>query len=64
MMFGAVKMFPYVLDFMGTEQTFLIFAVNSFMGVVFTYYYLPETHSKSFMEIEKSFTRNITNNHK
>lgn len=56
LMFGAVKLFPYVLDSMGTQQTFLIFALNSFAGVVFTYYLLPETLGKSFKEIERSFT--------
>lgn len=61
-MFGAVKMFPYILDFIGTEKTFFMFAINSFMGVAFTYFYLPETLGKSFKEIEKSFVRNKTNN--
>lgn len=62
MMFGTVKMFPYILDYMGTQQTFLIFAINSFLGVAFTYQYLPETLGKSFKEIEKSFIRNVVNN--
>lgn len=55
LMFGTVKMFPYILDFMGTQHTFFIFAVNSLIGVVFTYFHLPETLGKSFKEIEKSF---------
>lgn len=62
MMFGTVKIFPYILDCVGTQQTFWIFAVNSFLGVAFTYYYLPETLGRSFKEIEKSFMRNVTNN--
>lgn len=55
-------MFPYILDFIGIEKTLCMFAVNSFMGVIFTYFYLPETLGKSFKEIEKSFIRNRTNN--
>lgn len=62
MMFGAVKLFPYILDFMGTQQTFFIFAVNSFIGVAFTYVYLPETLGKNFKEIEHSFVRDEENN--
>lgn len=62
LMFGVVKAFPYILDYVGTQQTFYIFAINSFLGVLFTYVYLPETLGKSFKEIEMSFVRNKENN--
>lgn len=62
MMFGTVKVFPYILDYMGAQQTFWIFAINSFTGCIFTYHFLPETLGKSFKEIEKSFSQNIADN--
>lgn len=55
LMFGAVKIFPYVLDYFGAQQIFYLFAVNSFFGVIFTYAYLPETLGKHFKEIETFF---------
>lgn len=58
LMFGVVKIFPYLLDFLGTQNIFYIFALNSLLGVLFTYMFLPETLGKSFEEIELSFKRN------
>lgn len=54
-MFGAVKVFPYIMDYLGAQQIFYLFAINSFIGVLFTYAYLPETLGKSFKEIESFF---------
>lgn len=61
-MFSVVKVFPYILDYVGTQNTFYIFAINSLLGVIFTYLYLPETLGKSFKEIELSFERKNENN--
>lgn len=55
LMFCVVKMFPFVMDNLGIEKVFYLFAVNSLMGVVFTYFFLPETLGKSFQEIEMFF---------
>lgn len=55
MMFGAVKSFPYVIDWLGTQGVFYIFSTTSFLGVVYTFIYLPETLGKSFDEIERYF---------
>lgn len=55
MMFGVVKIYPFIMDYLGAQKIFYIFAVNSFIGVVFTYAYLPETLGKSFNEIESFF---------
>lgn len=55
LMFCVVKMFPFVMDNLGIEKVFYLFAVNSLMGVVFTYFFLPETLGKSFKEIEIFF---------
>lgn len=54
-MFGVVKMFPYLMDCMSMQQIFYIFTINSFIGVLFTYAFLPETLGKSFKEIEAYF---------
>lgn len=57
MMSVVVKTFPYLLDLFGPQQIFHSFAVNSLLGAIFTYYYLPETIGKSFAEIETFFVR-------
>lgn len=61
MMFGAVKSFPYAMDYLGVQQLFYLFALNSFMGVMFTYLYLPETLGKTFKDIEMFFAPNQVN---
>lgn len=58
LMFGVVKIFPYILLIFSAQQIFYIFALNSFIGVLFTYAFLPETLGKSFREIEMYFTKN------
>ncbi|XP_055316513.1 facilitated trehalose transporter Tret1-like isoform X2 [Sitodiplosis mosellana] len=57
LMFSVVKLFPYIMDWLGMQQIFYLFALNSFIGVLFTYAYLPETLGKSFKEIEMYFVR-------
>lgn len=55
LMFGMVKMFPYVMDWLDTEKMFYLFAANSSLGVLYTYVYLPETLGKTFKQIESYF---------
>lgn len=55
LMFGVVKIFPYIMDCLSTQHIFYIFTINSFVGVLFTYAFLPETLGKSFKEIESYF---------
>lgn len=55
-MFFVVKIFPFTIDWVGTQGVFYIFAVNSLIGVLFTYIFVPETLGKSFKEIEMYFT--------
>lgn len=54
-MFLVVKIFPYIMDWLSIQTIFYMFAVNSFIGVVYTYAYLPETLGKSLKEIEMFF---------
>jgi len=56
LMFVVVKSFPFLLDWLGIQGIFYIFGVNSFIGVIFIYIFLPETLGKSFKEIENYFT--------
>ncbi|XP_031636936.1 facilitated trehalose transporter Tret1-like [Contarinia nasturtii] len=57
LMFSVVKVFPYIMDYLGVQQIFYLFALNSFIGVLFTYVFLPETLGKSFKEIEMFFVK-------
>lgn len=57
LMFGVVKIYPSAMEVLGVQTMFYIFAAASFMGVIFSYFFLPETLGKSFMEIERYFTK-------
>lgn len=54
-MFGVVKMFPYIMDLLGAENLFYLFAFNSLCSVIFSYIYIPETFGKTFQEIAAFF---------
>lgn len=57
LMFGVVKIYPSAMEAVGVQSMFYIFATASFFGVLFSYFFLPETLGKSFLEIEKHFTK-------
>lgn len=57
LMFGVVKIYPSAMEVLGIQTMFYIFATASFTGVLFSYFFLPETLGKSFLEIEKHFTK-------
>lgn len=57
LMFGVVKIYPSAMEVLGVQSMFYIFAAASFIGVLFSYFYLPETLGKSFLEIEKYFSK-------
>lgn len=57
LMFGVVKIYPSAIEVLGVQSMFYIFATASFLGVMFSYFFLPETLGKGFLEIEKHFTK-------
>lgn len=56
MMFVVIKSYPYILKNIGIENIFFLFSFTSLIGVIFVYFFLPETLNKSFSDIEKIFT--------
>lgn len=54
-MFGVVKVFPSLLNFLKIQCLFFILAVINLCGVIFVFFFLPETLGKSFNEIEQYF---------
>lgn len=57
LMFGVVKLFPFVLDIFHISGCFYFFSFTSLINVVIVYFFLPETLGKSFEEIEKWFSK-------
>lgn len=55
MSFFMVKLYPYMIITLGNVNLFIFYGVSSFIGVLFLYFYLPETKGKSLEEIENSF---------
>lgn len=58
LMFGVVKVFPFVLESIKIQCLFYILSVINLCGVCFVFFFLPETLGKSFAEIERYFKKN------
>lgn len=57
LMFGIVKIFPYLLNLYSMEVMFYLFAASSLAFCVFVYNFLPETFGKSLIDIEDYFVK-------
>lgn len=57
MMFFMVKVFPFLLEMMQIQLMFLVISLVNLVGVGFIFFFLPETHGKSFKDIEKYFQK-------
>ncbi|CRK98490.1 CLUMA_CG011847, isoform A [Clunio marinus] len=51
----VLKIFPFALETFSISIIFAIFGGVSLTTAIFIYFYLPETHRKTFAEIEQSF---------
>lgn len=52
-----LKIFPFVLESVDISIIFMLFGSSSLACCVFVYFFLPETHRKTFTEIEEYFKR-------
>lgn len=53
----VLKIFPFALESFSISVIFAIFGSMSFLCGLFIYFYLPETHRKTFEEIEACFRK-------
>lgn len=44
--------------FLSFEYTLLLFSSIGFIGLIYFYFYLPETENKTLLEIEEYFASN------
>lgn len=51
----VLRIFPFMLDSLTISLIFAIFGVASMLCGIFVYFFLPETHRRSFIEIENYF---------
>lgn len=51
----VLRIFPFMLDSMTISMIFLIFGISSMACGIFIHFYLPETHRRTFIEIENFF---------
>lgn len=51
----VLKIFPIALETFSISVIFAIFGGVSYLTAVFVFFYLPETHRKTFAEIEQHF---------
>ena len=51
----VLKCFPFVLESVSISVIFALFGAMSLLCCLFIYFYLPETHRKTFAEIEQNF---------
>uniref|UniRef100_A0A182ISD0 Major facilitator superfamily (MFS) profile domain-containing protein n=1 Tax=Anopheles atroparvus TaxID=41427 RepID=A0A182ISD0_ANOAO len=55
MSFCTIKLYPTMVELMGSANVFIIYGVVSLLGVLYVIYVVPETKGKSLQEIEDYF---------
>lgn len=57
MMFGTVKIFPYLLEWLKVQTIFFGMSVTNVLAVCFIFFFVPETFGRTFAEIERYFRK-------
>ncbi|XP_058126495.1 facilitated trehalose transporter Tret1-like [Anopheles ziemanni] len=55
MSFIILKVYPTMVSMLGSENVFLFFGVVSLIGILFVYFFLPETKGRTLQDIEEYF---------
>uniref|UniRef100_A0AAG5DGI4 Major facilitator superfamily (MFS) profile domain-containing protein n=1 Tax=Anopheles atroparvus TaxID=41427 RepID=A0AAG5DGI4_ANOAO len=55
MSFIILKIYPSLVDTMGNAHVFILFGCVSVLGIVFVYFFLPETKGRTLQDIEDHF---------
>lgn len=53
--FVSIKMYPFLVESLGSSTVFLIYGIISILATVFVFIILPETKGKTLEEIENLF---------
>jgi MFS family permease len=57
MSFVCIKLYPKMVELMGTDNVVIFYGVVSFVGIFYAWFVLPETKGKSLQDIEDYFKR-------
>ncbi|XP_049535263.1 uncharacterized protein LOC125950919 [Anopheles darlingi] len=55
MSFFTIKLYPTMVELVGSSNVFIFFGLMSLLGVLYVHYFVPETKGKSLQEIEDYF---------
>lgn len=64
MSFVIVKLYPMMVDGLGNELTFIFYGFVALFGVLYVFWFLPETKGKTLKEIEDYFRHTTTKQNK
>uniref|UniRef100_A0A182NAM7 Major facilitator superfamily (MFS) profile domain-containing protein n=1 Tax=Anopheles dirus TaxID=7168 RepID=A0A182NAM7_9DIPT len=64
MSFIILKVYPSMVETIGNSNVFIFFGCLSVLGIVFVYFFLPETKGRTLEEIENYFRGNKTSSDK
>ncbi|XP_071454715.1 trehalose transporter 1-like protein isoform X2 [Hetaerina americana] len=58
LLFASLQSYPHMLEAFGPHGVLWFFSAVSAFGIVFVYFFLPETRNKSLADIESYFAKN------